>query len=174
MTCPVLCICSSITFLSLVSVVSRSSVGGTLGTFDLLKWLILQFYALCKPKNMHFYAVWRQKILHFLAYSVFYSTFAAVFEPYYILILSLLYPYYVLLLCRLLPVQNFYLFLFGLSLYKFACLFYASLSIFYTSLYLFYLPCVFFTQNLFQKRHNSCFLSHSSLPGTTIIYVRSY
>ena len=44
--------------------------------------------------------------------------------------LSLLYPYYVLLLCRLLPVQNFYLFLFGLSLYKFAYLFCASLSIF--------------------------------------------
>ena len=44
--------------------------------------------------------------------------------------LYLLYPYYVLLLCRLLPVQNFYLFLFGLSLYKFTCLFCASLNIF--------------------------------------------
>ena len=44
-----------------------------------------------------------------------------------------------------------YLFLFGLSLYKFACLFCASLSIFYTSLYLFYLPCIFFTQNRKRK-----------------------
>lgn len=42
-----------------------------LSPFDLLKWLISRFYALCKPKNMHFYAVSRQKILHFLAYSIF-------------------------------------------------------------------------------------------------------
>lgn len=122
MTCPVLCICSSIIFLGLVSVISRSSVGDSVGTlvpffiacsffapkgnnppfhlvsffqnlfqkktqpsvslalfrvhfyicltfllspFDLLKWLILRFYALCKPKNIHFYAVWHQKNLTF-------------------------------------------------------------------------------------------------------------
>ena len=57
---------------------------------------------------------------------------------------------------------------FELSLYKFACLFYATLSIFYTSLYLFYIACIFFTQNLFQKRHNLCFFLHS--PVRTFIF----
>ena len=55
------------------------------------------------------------------------------------------------------PIPFFCLFLFGLSLYKFACLFYATLSFFYTSLCLFYIPCVFFTPTFPQKRHNLCF-----------------
>ena len=39
---------------------------------------------------------------------------------------------------------------------------------FYTSLYLFYLPCVFFTQNLFQKRHNPCFFC---TPPCALLYL---
>ena len=55
----------------------------------------------------------------------------------------------------------FYLFLLDLACINFACLFCASLSIFYTSLYLFCLACIFFTQNISQKRHNPCFFLHS-------------
>ena len=33
----------------------------------------------------------------------------------------------------------------------------------------FYLLCVFFTQNLFQKRHNPCFLLHSSVRTFNIV-----
>ena len=40
-----------------------------------------------------------------------------------------------------------------------------------SSLYLFYLPCVFFTQNLFQKRHNPLFPLLSSVSGATVLYI---
>ena len=76
--------------------------------------------------------------------------------------LSLLYPYYVLIMSLLFPTFV----LFPIS----ACSFFALLVPFLplkgttltSSLYLFYLPCVFFTQNLFQKRHNPCF--HPLIP----------
>ena len=43
------------------------------------------------------------------------------------------------------------------------------------SLCLFYLPCVFFTQNLFQKRHNLCFFRpHSCRAQLFILYYYSF
>ena len=40
-----------------------------------------------------------------------------------------------------------------------------------SSLYLFYLPCIFFTQNLFQKRHNPCFFLPSSVRALFCIII---
>ena len=58
-----------------------------------------------------------------------------------------------------------YLFLFGLSLYKFACLFflYKLVSVLST-LYL-------FIHNLSQKRHNPLFPLLSSVSGATVLYI---
>ena len=59
-----------------------------LSPFDLLKWLILRFYALCKPKNMHFYAVWCKKSYIFLHVPFFIVPLPRFFN----LIISLLCP----------------------------------------------------------------------------------
>jgi len=58
------------------------------------------------------------------------------------------------------PILFFCLFLFGLSLYKFACQFYATLSFLY-KLVSFYLPCVFLCSKPLSKKHNPCFFLHS-------------
>ena len=125
--------------------------------------------------------------------------FLSAYEEHYIFSLSILCqsvfcPYYVLLLCRLLPVQNFYLvlftllvpfiqpvpfllylFLFGLSLYKFACLFLCFLvyffiqaCIFLSTLYLFY------PKPLSKKTQPSVSITLIRVGRNCIIYFCSY
>lgn len=55
MTCPVLCICSSIIFLGLVSVISRSSVGDSVGT--LVPFFIACSFFAPKGNNPPFHLV---------------------------------------------------------------------------------------------------------------------
>ena len=85
-----------------------------------------------------------------------------------ILLVSYSYPTCIVLL------GPFHLFLLDLACINLLVYFMLPCLFFYTSLYLFCLACVFFTQNLFQKRHNPLFPFPSSVSGATIVYFMYY
>ena len=101
--------------------------------------------------------------LYFYSFSIHFRNHLATILNVSVGFLSLFYlfPFY-------LPCSFFYLFLFGPSLSKFACLFCASLSIFYTSLCLFLCTLCLFYSNFASKKTQPLF-SCPTFVGTVVL-----